>query len=104
MAQGRRKIIFDALPKEFKNKIIAENLGFLTKEVDELLKYTGFPGMKVLQFSFDSRDDNGKSLPDDFEKITLFIQVFTTMILFWVGAILPIKRRGLCYALSWSKG
>jgi len=24
--------------------------------------------MKVLQFSFDSRDDNGKSLPDDFEK------------------------------------
>ena len=66
--KGGGKSFFDALPKEFKNKIIAENLGFLTKEVDELLKYTGFPGMKVLQFSFDSRDDNGKSLPDDFEK------------------------------------
>ena len=36
--------------------IIAEDLGFLTDSVKALLKETGFPGMKVLQFAFDSRD------------------------------------------------
>ena len=56
------------MPKEFNDRIIAENLGFLTDEVDKLLEYTGFPGMKVLQFSFDSRDENSKTLPDDIKK------------------------------------
>ncbi|MCI8887434.1 MAG: 4-alpha-glucanotransferase [Hungatella sp.] len=32
--------------------IIAEDLGFLTPSVHKLLKNTGFPGMKVLQFAF----------------------------------------------------
>ena len=36
--------------------IIAEDLGYLTPEVLKLLKETGFPGMKVLQFAFDSRE------------------------------------------------
>ena len=36
--------------------IIAEDLGYLTDSVKALLKETGFPGMKVLQFAFDSRD------------------------------------------------
>lgn len=36
--------------------IIAEDLGFLTPQVKQLLKDTGFPGMKVLQFAFDSRE------------------------------------------------
>lgn len=66
--KGGGKSFFDALPAEYKDKIIAENLGFLTDEVDELLKHTGFPGMKVLQFSFDSRDENNKMLPTDIEK------------------------------------
>ena len=34
--------------------LIAEDLGFLTPEVHELLKETGYPGMKVLQFAFGS--------------------------------------------------
>ncbi len=33
--------------------IIAEDLGFLTPSVLELVKDTGFPGMKVLEFAFD---------------------------------------------------
>lgn len=33
--------------------IIAEDLGFLTPEVHQLLTSSGFPGMKVLQFAFD---------------------------------------------------
>ena len=36
--------------------IIAEDLGFLTPTVRKLLEDTGFPGMKVLQFAFDSRE------------------------------------------------
>lgn len=36
--------------------IIAEDLGLLTPAVHELLKQTGFPGMKVLQFAFDGSD------------------------------------------------
>lgn len=35
-------------------EIIAEDLGFITDEVKEMLKKTGFPGMKVLEFAFDS--------------------------------------------------
>ena len=38
--------------------IIAEDLGFLTDSVLKLVKDTGYPGMKVLQFAFDSREDS----------------------------------------------
>ncbi|MGN0415057.1 MAG: 4-alpha-glucanotransferase [Agathobacter sp.] len=36
--------------------IIVEDLGFLTPSVHKLLKDSGFPGMKVIQFAFDSRE------------------------------------------------
>lgn len=38
--------------------IIAEDLGFLTDSVKALLKDSGFPGMKLLQFAFDSREQS----------------------------------------------
>ncbi len=38
--------------------IIAEDLGFLTGGVRKMLKRSGFPGMKVLQFAFDSREES----------------------------------------------
>ena len=37
-------------------KVIAEDLGYVTDSVRELLRDTDFPGMKVLEFAFDSRD------------------------------------------------
>jgi len=37
-------------------EIIAEDLGFLTSEVKTLLASSGYPGMKILQFAFDSRE------------------------------------------------
>lgn len=43
--------------------IIAEDLGFLTDGVKELLRESGYPGMKVLQFAFDSRDTGSGYLP-----------------------------------------
>ncbi len=36
--------------------IIAEDLGFLTDTVIKLVEDSGFPGMKVLEFAFDSRE------------------------------------------------
>lgn len=46
--------------------IIAEDLGFLTDEVRQLLKDSGFPGMKVLEFAFDSREP-GDYLPHKYK-------------------------------------
>ncbi len=37
---------------------IAEDLGFSTPEVDKLLKDSGFPGMRVLEFAFDGNAEN----------------------------------------------
>ena len=38
--------------------IIAEDLGFLTPQVHEMLKESGFPGMKVLEFAFDDTENS----------------------------------------------
>lgn len=40
-----------------KISIIAEDLGFLTPAVKKMLQQSGYPGMKVLQFAFDSDED-----------------------------------------------
>lgn len=41
-----------------KREYIAEDLGFLTPSVTKLLEDSGLPGMKVLQFAFDSSEDS----------------------------------------------
>ena len=46
-----------------KKDIIAEDLGFLTPSVRKLLKDSGYPGMKVLEFAFDSRDAESDYMP-----------------------------------------
>jgi 4-alpha-glucanotransferase len=42
-------------------EIIAEDLGYMTDAVRQMLSESGFPGMKVLQFAFDARDTGSKS-------------------------------------------
>ena len=37
---------------------IAEDLGYVTQEVRELQEASGYPGMKVMQFAFDSREQS----------------------------------------------
>ena len=37
-------------------EVIAEDLGYVTDSVRRLVRDSGFPGMKVLEFAFDSRD------------------------------------------------
>ncbi len=39
-----------------RRQVIAEDLGYVTDSVRQLVKDSGFPGMKVLEFAFDSRD------------------------------------------------
>lgn len=52
--------LFKALGKVCsEDKIIAEDLGFITDSVKKLLADTGFAGIKVLEFAFDSRDSGG---------------------------------------------
>lgn len=44
--------------------IIAEDLGLITPDVEELRDYFGFPGMRVLQFAF--RDRTNSDLPHNY--------------------------------------
>ena len=39
-----------------RREVIAEDLGYVTDSVRRLVWESGFPGMKVLEFAFDSRD------------------------------------------------
>lgn len=66
--QGPGEHFVDILKAEFPSfEIIAEDLGFLTDEVRHLLKSSGFPGMKVLQFAFDAREPSNY-LPHTYER------------------------------------
>lgn len=60
--------LFETLEKKLgKLNIIVEDLGFLTPSVLKLVKDSGFPGMKVIQFAFDSREGSDY-LPHNYEK------------------------------------
>jgi len=47
------RAVKEALPEL---RMIAEDLGYLTQEVLDLRDFSGYPGMKVLQFAFDPRE------------------------------------------------
>ena len=58
--------LFRTIKSKFpKAKIIAEDLGFITDDVRELLLDSGFPGMKMLQFAF--YDDDSEYLPRTYQ-------------------------------------
>ncbi|MBQ8118671.1 MAG: 4-alpha-glucanotransferase [Lachnospiraceae bacterium] len=59
--------LFATLKKRLgKKRIIAEDLGFMTDSVRKLVKRTGFPNMKILQFGFDSAGES-EYLPHKYE-------------------------------------
>ena len=49
--------------------VIAEDLGYMTQSVRDLVRDSGFPNMKVLQFAFDLGDETGSNdyLPHNYE-------------------------------------
>lgn len=59
--------LFRAIEEKLgKVDIIAEDLGFLTPEVLQMVKATGYPGMKVLLFAFDPKDTGCAYLPHNY--------------------------------------
>ena len=57
--QGPKMKLFDKVFEKFPDApIIAEDLGVFGEDVVELLRDTGFPGMKVVQFGFDPNSDS----------------------------------------------
>ena len=57
--KGPGYALFKAMKERLGDKeIIAEDLGYLTSSVLKLVKRTGYPGMKVLQFAFDGNIEN----------------------------------------------
>lgn len=57
--KGPGKSLFQQINKNLGEiDIIAEDLGTIDDEVRKLLSYTGYPGMKVLQFAFDPNEES----------------------------------------------
>lgn len=66
--KGPSKEFIDAIKRNIPSlRVIAEDLGNITDEVRGLLCYSDFPGMKVLQFAFDSGEDN-EYLPHNYTR------------------------------------
>lgn len=60
--------LFETVEREIPDlKVIAEDLGYITPDVTELMQKTGYPGMKMLQFAFYDADAKylPKNYPDD---------------------------------------
>lgn len=65
--EGPGMDLFNVLESKFgRLPIIVEDLGYLTPSVKQLLKDSGFPGMKVTQFAFDNYDNDYQ--PHNYDK------------------------------------
>ncbi|MCL2077919.1 MAG: 4-alpha-glucanotransferase [Oscillospiraceae bacterium] len=59
--------VFNAIREEIGDvNIIAEDLGDITESVRELLRDSGFPGMKILQFGFNPDNTDNEHLPHNY--------------------------------------
>lgn len=90
------KSIEDALGKM---NVIAEDLGYLTDSVKQMVADCGYPGMKVLQFAFDSRDSSGANayLPHNYTENSV---VYTgthdnETMMGWFNSITPEEKQDL---------
>ncbi len=66
--QGPGMELFDAMRESMGDmEVIAEDLGFITESVRKLVKDSGFPSMKVLEFAFNAKEDSDY-LPHNYDK------------------------------------
>lgn len=69
--KGPGYALFEELNKHITHlEIIAEDLGYLTDSVRELVARTGYAGMKILEFGFEGLDDS-EYLPHNYDKNTV---------------------------------
>ena len=78
-------------------QVIAEDLGYMTDSVRHLVYESGFPGMKVLEFAFDSRDSGCASdyLPHNYpENCVAYTGTHDNeTIVGWWKSITPAERK-----------
>ena len=81
-------------------KIWVEDLGADLEDTFKLRDYFNFPGMKVMQFAFDS-DAKNPYLPHNYIRIVLFIQgLMIITLLVGLLVLLMISTRGLFLIIS----
>jgi len=80
-------------------RIIAEDLGYMSDSVKKLVADTGFPNMKILEFAFDSRDEEDKEphMPYSYDQNCV---VYTgthdnETLTEWMSNILPAEKKKL---------
>lgn len=85
-----------------KVNLIAEDLGFLTPAVHQLLKQTGFPGMRVLEFAFDGNENNAYLPHNYIENTVVYTGTHDNLPL--VGWVKTLSRAELecCYKFTHS--
>ena len=80
-----------------RHEVIAEDLGYVTDTVRQLVRESGFPGMKVLEFAFDSRssDEASDYLPHNYlENCVAYTGTHDNETLVgWLGSITAEDRR-----------
>ncbi len=76
-------------------QIIAEDLGVMTEDVVRLLKESGFPGMKVLQFAFEPNWDNGYLPHNHIKNCVVYTGTHDndTLMSWWETALSPHERQ-----------
>lgn len=81
--KGPGKDLFDEIKKRLGTlPIIAEDLGVITPEVEELRDGCGFPGMKILQFAFNDEpwteeSEENKDLPGNYKNPNVIVYTGT---------------------------
>ena len=75
--KGPGKSFFTTMKKELKEMpIIAEDLGVITPSVEKMRDELGFPGMKILQFAFES-DEKNPYLPHNYDQTNFIVYTGT---------------------------
>ena len=82
-----------------KLNIIAEDLGFITPEVREMLDKCGYPGMKVLQFGFS--DGKNEHLPHNFASSNCFAYTGTHDNETLIGWIESLDKKSLKFTKNY---
>ena len=99
--------LFDALKAALgEKKIIAEDLGYVTDSVRKLVEDSGFPGMKLLEFGFDSRE-SGDYRPCTWpEHAVCYTGTHDNQTLSaWMKEISPVDQDfAIRYYMAWKEG
>lgn len=99
--------LFNALKEALGEKrIIAEDLGYVTDTVRKLVEDTGYPGMKLLEFGFDSRE-SGDYRPCTWPaNAVCYTGTHDNQTLAaWVREISPVDRDfAIRYYTAWKQG